>query len=66
MAITASYPKQSVELTIKTRKIGSNYRTLTRTVRVDEKGAFVQFDGRRVRVNKLGRDGIDWIGTVQH
>lgn len=66
MAITASYPKQSVEVTIKTRKIGSNYRTLTRTVRVDEKGAFVQFDGRRISVNKLGKDGIDWIGTVQY
>lgn len=63
--MTASYPKQAVEITLKGRKIGSGYRTLTRTVRVDDQGAFVQFDGRRVNVRKHGKDGIDWVGTVQ-
>lgn len=66
MSLTASYPKQCVELTIKGRSIGSNYRTLTRTVRVDDKGAYVTFEKRRVSVRKLGRDGIDWTGNVHH
>jgi hypothetical protein len=59
------HPKQTVELTLKTRKVGSNYRTLTRTVRVDQSGAYVNYRGQRVNVRTLNKDGIDWVGTVQ-
>lgn len=66
MSTKTSYAKQAVELTIKSRSIGSNYRMLTRTVRVDDRGPFVLYRGNRVGVRKHNPDdGIDWVGTVQ-
>lgn len=65
MSEKTSYSQQTVELSLKGRSVGSGYRTLTRTVRVDSEGAFVLYRGKRVGVHKhRPDDGIDWLGTV--
>jgi len=58
--------KQAVEITIKGRQIGSRIRTITRSVYREEGEhyAFVNYEGKKVRVMKLGNDGIDWVGVV--
>lgn len=66
MSDKTSYSKQTVELALKGRSTGSNYLTLTRTVRIDDQGAFILYRGSRVSVLKHHQnDGIDWLGTVQ-
>ena len=66
MSSQTSYSNQTVELTLKGRAVGSGYRTINRTVRLDDQGAFIQYNGQQIRVNKLGQDGIDWVGNIQH
>lgn len=65
MSLKGTYSDQCVELTLKSRAVGSRHRTLTRAVRVDEKGAYVRYRNRRVDVRQHGKDGIDWVGTIQ-